>query len=66
MCNENYHLEHRLYPRVPWHHLPTVHAALASPLKEQGAPYIRSYAAFVLEFIRGSLQRSPLDAGRRR
>lgn len=65
MCNENYHLEHHLYPRVPWHHLPTVHAALAAPLKECGAPYIRSYAAFVREFIRGSLQRSPLGPGRK-
>lgn len=60
MCNENYHLEHHLYPGVPWHQLPVLHAALAQPLRERGAPYIRSYAAFVRAFIRGSLQRSPL------
>jgi len=60
MCNENYHLEHHLYPGVPWHHLPEVHAALGEELKRRGAPYIPSYASFVGEFIRGSFKRSPL------
>lgn len=60
MCNENYHLEHHLYPGVPWHHLPQVHEALADDLRKQGAPYIPSYGSFVAEFIRGSLKRSPL------
>ncbi len=60
MCNENYHLEHHLYPGVPWHHLPKVHEALADGLRKQGAPYISSYHSFVAEFIRGSLKRSPL------
>jgi len=60
MCNENYHLEHHLYPGVPWHHLPKVHAALGGELRQRGAPYIPSYASFVREFIAGSLKRSPL------
>jgi fatty acid desaturase len=60
MCNENYHLEHHLYPGVPWHHLPRVHEALRDPLRRLGAPYIPSYASFVLEFIRDSFRRSPL------
>lgn len=60
MCNENYHLEHHLYPGVPWHHLPKVHEALSSDLTKRGAPYISSYGSFVREFIRGSLKRSPL------
>lgn len=63
MCNENYHLEHHLYPGVPWHHLPEVHEALEPELRKQGAPYISSYHSFVAEFIRGSFKRSPL--GRR-
>lgn len=60
MCNENYHLEHHLYPGVPWHHLPEVHRALKPELEQRGAPYIASYSSFVGEFVRGSLKRSPL------
>jgi len=60
MCNENYHLEHHLYPGVPWHQLPKVHAELEMDLRKQGAPYIPSYSSFVGEFVRSSLKRSPL------
>ena len=63
MCNENYHLEHHLYPGVPWHHLPQVHAALEPELRRRGAPYIASYSSFVREFLIHSVRRSPL--GRR-
>ncbi len=66
MCNENYHLEHQLFPGVPWHQLPAVHRMLEKPLRDYGAPYITSYTAFVREFIRSSLERSPLGSGRRR
>lgn len=65
MCNENYHLEHHLWPGVPWHHLPEVHAAMRGELAARGAPYIPSYNAFVREFIRHSLRRSPLGWPRR-
>jgi fatty acid desaturase len=64
MCNENLHLEHHLYPGVPWYHLPRVHAELRDELSARGAPYIGSYTAFVREFVWRSLKRSPL--GRRR
>ncbi len=59
MCNENYHLEHHLYPSVPWYHLPEVHAALKDELTDRGAPFISSYTAFVKDFVLASLQRSP-------
>jgi fatty acid desaturase len=60
MCNENYHLEHHLYPGIPWHSLPQVHKSLNAALSAAGAPYIRSYAAFVREFLIHSIKRSPL------
>jgi fatty acid desaturase len=60
MCNENYHLEHHLYPNVPWYNLPRLHRALRAELIERGAPYIGSYFAFVVEFVRKSFHRSPL------
>ncbi|MCE9667644.1 fatty acid desaturase [Myxococcus stipitatus] len=57
MCNENYHLEHHLYPRVPWYSLPELHHALRADLVAQGAPFIPSYASFVLGVLSGRLQR---------
>ena len=57
MCNENYHLEHHLYPKVPWYHLPKVHRTLEGELRKQGAPYISSYAHFVRDFVAASVQR---------
>jgi fatty acid desaturase len=60
MCNENYHLEHHLYPGIPWYNLPLVHQALRRDLLERDAPFIRSYFAFVCEFVVKSLRRSPL------
>ncbi len=58
MCNENYHLEHHLYPGVPWHHLPRVHTELRPALQAVGAPFIPTYRSFVVEFVRNSMRRS--------
>jgi fatty acid desaturase len=60
MCNENYHLEHHLYPSIPWYNLPRLHRLLRDELVARGAPFINSYFAFVREFFVKSLRRSPL------
>lgn len=64
MCNENFHLEHHLYPGVPWYHLPRVHTALCQPLAEKGAHFIPTYTSFVAEFIHHSIKRSPFGQKR--
>jgi fatty acid desaturase len=55
MCNENYHLEHHLYPRVPWYNLPALHGSLREQLVAERAPFIPSYFSFVRDVLRGSL-----------
>ncbi len=60
MCNENYHLEHHLYPGVPWYNLPYLHKELKEELISRGAPFIPSYSAFVCDFIVASLKKSPV------
>jgi fatty acid desaturase len=59
MCNENYHLEHHLFPRVPWYNLRQLHGELKPQLESRHAPFIRSYFEFVIEFVQKSWQRSP-------
>lgn len=56
MCNENFHLEHHLYPRVPWYNLPRLHERLRDALVAERAPFIPSYFAFVKHFVRSSLR----------
>ncbi|MBZ4421015.1 fatty acid desaturase [Myxococcus sp. RHSTA-1-4] len=62
MCNENYHLEHHLYPRVPWYNLPELHRTLRAELIAQGAPFIPSYFSFVRGVVSGSLIRDAKSA----
>ncbi len=53
--NENYHLEHHLYPAVPFYHLPRLHAMLADRLPR--ALVVPSYTWFVWAFMKASLRR---------
>ncbi|MFB2970738.1 fatty acid desaturase [Aerosakkonema sp. BLCC-F183] len=62
MCNENYHLEHHLYPAVPWYNLPRLHQELKQELTWRGAPYIPSYFAFVRDFVIASFRRTKVGS----
>jgi fatty acid desaturase len=52
MCNINYHLEHHLFPAVPWYNLPKVHRLLQDEYRRAGASSYRSYTAFFTDFAR--------------
>lgn len=59
MCNENFHLEHHLYPGVPWYRLPALHTALRPQLDALDAPFITSYAAFARDFVQATVSGGP-------
>ncbi|AFZ01241.1 fatty acid desaturase family protein [Calothrix sp. PCC 6303] len=62
MCNENYHLEHHLYPGVPWYNLPKLHQELKDELISLQAPFIPSYLSFVCDFVLASFRKSPVGS----
>lgn len=55
LLNENYHLEHHLFPEVPSYHLPRLRALLRSrlPRTVEARSYSRFLAGFVGRFLRG-------------
>jgi len=52
MCNINYHLEHHLYPGVPWYNLPKLHQLLEEDYKKAGASVYTSYGSFLMDFYK--------------
>jgi fatty acid desaturase/1-acyl-sn-glycerol-3-phosphate acyltransferase len=55
MCNLNYHLEHHLFPGVPWYNLPRLHALLVGEYRRAGAYVHRSYLGFLWEAARAGV-----------
>ena len=64
LLNENYHLEHHLFPEVPSYNLPRLRALLRSRLPHtvEARSYTRFLAGFVGRFVRGD--ESPLGLQR--
>jgi fatty acid desaturase/membrane-associated phospholipid phosphatase len=54
LLNENYHLEHHLFPEIPSYHLPALHRLIWPKLPR--AVSGRSYLGFLLHFFRATPQ----------
>jgi fatty acid desaturase len=62
LLNENYHLEHHLFPEVPSYHLPALHALIWPKLPR--AVSGTSYLAFLAAFFRAAPRMDETPIGR--
>lgn len=60
--NQNYHLEHHLFPRVPWYNLPELHEVLQSNYRLQQAAVCGGY----LDYLSTALRYGPMHETRYR
>jgi fatty acid desaturase len=56
ICNINFHLEHHLYPGIPWYNLPRLHVLLHDEYLEAGSSVYRSYALFLWDVAKALTQ----------
>ncbi len=52
MCNLNYHLEHHLFPGVPWYNLPKIYSLLQEEYRRAGSSVYLSYTDFLIDFFK--------------
>ncbi len=50
--NQNYHLEHHLFPHVPWYNLPKVYEVLKNHYEKKQATICKSYTDYMLGVLR--------------
>jgi len=62
LLNENYHLEHHLFPEVPSYHLPALHELIWPKLPRAVAG--TSYLAFLAAFLRATPRMDETPIGR--
>lgn len=55
LCNQNYHLEHHLFPAIPWYRLPTVHNLLQEEYRRANIFIYKSYLRFMWDAYRGGV-----------
>jgi fatty acid desaturase len=53
--NLNYHLEHHLFPGMPWYNLPKLHALLQDEYRQAGAFIYKSYLRFLFDAVRAGV-----------
>jgi fatty acid desaturase len=54
MNNLNYHLDHHLFPGVPWYNLPKLHSILSDEYMAAGSSVYQSYTAFMIDFMKAT------------
>jgi fatty acid desaturase len=52
MCNINFHIEHHLYPGVPWYRLQKVHRILKDEYMAAGSSVYTSYTKFLYDVFK--------------
>ncbi|MNT78351.1 Fatty acid desaturase [compost metagenome] len=50
--NMNYHIEHHMFPMVPYHALPKLHAAIKHDLPTPNTSILQAYREMVPAFLR--------------
>ena len=56
LCNENYHIEHHLFPSIPWYNLKKVHAVIEKNLIKSESTIIFSFRQFLVDFLHKSFK----------